>query len=142
MPADARIGRELAEILTNAYLGKIREVRFTYDPEIQLDDLPDDPYVFIAPQALRVIREGRTAKRKAAQLRLICVSKQGAADDPYFIDAQLDSFDMLVDTVFDTKVGDPVTAPLAIEYEDRYDLEKFETHRRLVTAISITYGNV
>ena len=142
MPQDAVFGRDLAQQLTNEYLGLIGEVIWTYDAEIDVEDLPSErPFCVVSPLTYERKRLTRAHWQSSIQIVVSLVSHVGSTSEQEWVDSWLDSWDTLVDLVREMKVLKR-HKPLDIDQEDRYDAGVFHNHQRLFTQASLHYGNV
>jgi hypothetical protein len=140
MPKDAALGKALAETLNGSYLGKIKSVQFTYDAYIEFDNLPAEPVVFITLDNSPWVRESRSTFRRDTALRVTMVTEANPTLDQAWVDQYLDSFDQLVGFVSTTPVNGLV--PVDIESEDRYDIDRLQSHHRLVMDVLLNYRNI
>lgn len=141
MPKDADFGRDLAEQLTAEFLGKIGTVEFTYDPYLELDNLPETkPFAKISVSGYQHIRESRNHWREECTLYFSLVSPVGPTDNAQWIDDWLNSLDIVLRFARDAIVqGQRMTS---VEIDERYDVEMFFNNRRLVTQAAFNFTNV
>jgi len=143
MPQDAVIGRDLAEQLTKLYSGLIKEVAFTYDAFIKLEDIQEDaPFCKISPSTFDHTRESRVHWRESVVLTLTLISKVGPTDDETWIDQWLDSWDTMVRQMRGMTVLQSKQKVMSVDYGERYDPNIFHNYHRLLTQATISFSNV
>ncbi len=142
MPNDSKLGRDLAERLTQKYTGRVGGVTFTYDPYVELDQLDTaNPVCYISPLNYEDIREARAMWREQMQLVLSLISKVGPTDDEIWVDEWLDSWDLMIKEAREIYVLGR-HKPLSVDRGERYDADVFHNHQRLFTQATFTFGNV
>jgi len=142
MPRDAEFGRAVAQWLTSEYSGLIKEVVFTYDSYIEMDQMdPSRPYCLVSPNSYNFQRESRHDWREMISLELWLLSAVGPTDNPAWVDQWLDSWDMILRHVRGYKVFKR-HPPISVDTESRYDLSLFHNNKRLLTQASLNYHNV
>jgi hypothetical protein len=142
MPRDAEFGRELAAWMTEQYSGLIKEVEFTYDPFLELDQLdPARPYCKIAPMNYDSQRESRINYMERITLELALVSAVAPTGNPAWVDQWLDSWDMVLRQIRNHKLFKR-HPPISVETDQRYDFSMFHNNHRLLTQASLNYHNV
>lgn len=141
MPKDADIGRALATAISAAAIGRIRGARFSYDPFLEADDLPEGKQLFIKPERLTRTRLVRSAWQKSCTLTVMLFVDQKTAEagenEEKFIDRWLDDFDAVIELVSNTAIFDNL--PVEVIQDERYDIEKFNGGKRLVCWCSVVY---
>lgn len=142
MPNDVKLGRALAAYIATKYVGKIHEVRFTYDSFIEIERMNvGSCYCIITPNNYSTERESRTSWRERCSLELSLLSHAGPTDDEQWIDDWLTSWDLLLEEVKTARLFGR-TLPSSVDQDERYDADLFHNNRRLLCQATLHYLNV
>lgn len=134
MPIDADIGRRLAAELSSTPRGRIQSVEFTYDTQQILEETSEIPACIITPNNISFVDDAHGSKiwHRNVELSIFMVVRQkpDTEFDPWF-DIMLDSFDSALTYLMDHQ------SVFGIQSDSRYDLERIQTHARLICGATI-----